>query len=116
MIYGVVFTTLNTMTTPLNTDKQPPEHDVPTPEQQTALDILTDMAARYQQAKTYFEDTRDGLAEAARDAKIHGLTPAQIMKITGWSRTQVHSVTRQFKDRTPADTDVNTKENDHAEV
>jgi hypothetical protein len=79
---------MNTMTTPPNTDVQPSE-------QQTAIDILTEMAEKYRQAEEYFNDVRDGLVEAARDARIHGVKPVDIGRITGWSRTTVHANTQQ---------------------
>lgn len=82
------------MTAPPNPDVPTTEPDGPPTEQQTALDILTDMAAKYRQAEQQFEDARAGLVEAARDAKHHGVKPVQIQNITGWSKTTVHANTQ----------------------
>lgn len=82
------------MTTPPNTDVQATEQPEQPAEQQTALDILTEMAEKYRQAKAYFDDVREGLVEAARDARMHGVEPVVIKQITGWSRTTVHANTQ----------------------
>jgi hypothetical protein len=54
--------------------------------------ILTTMASDYHQANTKLEEARQGLISAVADAKALGLTTAEIMKITKWSRSQVQGI------------------------
>ena len=69
--------------------------------------LLREFAAEYQNAKAAAEEWRLILAEACRHAKEHGLTPAEISRITGWSRSQVTIITRD-SDKTPTAQAVNT--------
>lgn len=82
--------TLNLMTNPPNAPVQPTEPL----DRQAALEILAAMAAEYQKVKAAFDDVRSGLVEAARDAKIVGVPPIEIQRITGWSKTTVHANTQ----------------------
>jgi hypothetical protein len=54
--------------------------------------ILTDMASDYHQANAKLEEARQGLISAVADAKALGLSTAEIMKITKWSRSQVQGI------------------------
>jgi hypothetical protein len=55
-------------------------------------DILTAMASDYHQANAALQEARQGLIGAVADAKAVGLTTADIVKLTGWSRAQVQGI------------------------
>jgi len=54
--------------------------------------ILTEMASDYHQAGEQLEKARRGLAGAVADAKAVGLGTAEIVRITGWSRSQIKNI------------------------
>jgi hypothetical protein len=56
------------------------------------ITILTSMASDYRQASDTLEQARQGLIEAVADAKAVGLTTADIVRLTGWSRSQVQGI------------------------
>jgi hypothetical protein len=56
------------------------------------ITILTSMATDYQQASDALQKARQGLIEAVADGKAIGLTTAEIVKLTGWSRAQVQGI------------------------
>jgi hypothetical protein len=56
------------------------------------ITILTSLATDYQQASDRLKETRQGLVGAVADAKAIGLTTAEIVKLTGWSRAQVQGI------------------------
>jgi hypothetical protein len=66
--------------------------------------ILADMAKDYHQASTQLQTARQGLVEAVADAKAIGLTTAEIMEITGWSRAQIKNIAA-YSVATPVATD-----------
>jgi hypothetical protein len=73
--------------------------------------ILTDMASDYHQANAKLQEARQGLISAVADAKALGLSTAEIVKITKWSRAQVQGIaayspsTSTPTDQAPAPTD-----------
>jgi hypothetical protein len=54
--------------------------------------ILTDMASDYHQANAALKEARQGLVDAVADAKALGMSTADIVKITKWSRAQVQGI------------------------
>jgi hypothetical protein len=63
--------------------------------------ILTDMASDYHQANAALKEARQGLVDAVADAKALGMSTADIVKITKWSRAQVQGIAAYSPSTTP---------------
>ncbi|MGH3564886.1 MAG: hypothetical protein ACRDRH_02395 [Pseudonocardia sp.] len=63
---------------------------------ETARNRLRPAGAEYQKARARFEDARDQLQAAVKDALRAGLRPKEIVSLSGYTRERVRQIARSI--------------------